>query len=281
MKDYGLTLKKIRESLNISQNKISSGIMSQSNYSKVENREIDIPFVKMVDLLDQLGMTIDEFLYIHRDYKQNPGKQLSRLNRLEPGNKTKMMKTIDELKAITKPTQRDDELLAIFEALYSISNNDYETANKQVALIWKRLKEHDTWYLYDIRLINSTLYLFPIETAGSIVNLVLKRLEKYKKLGKVSKLSANLQINYVLLLIENRKHSTALSTTENLINFCIDHHLYIHLAASYVRKGILLDNLDLANSSVYYEKGFELLEVTNNQKLIQELKKEIKIYTNQ
>lgn len=280
MKKYGLTLKKIRESLNISQHNISSGIMSQSNYSKVENGEIDIPFTKMVDLLDQLGMSIDEFLYIHRDYTKNPGKQLSHLNQLKPGDRKKIIENINELKTITNPTRREEELLAIFEALDSIANNDYQTADEQVALIWERLKKYDTWYLYDVRLVNSILYVFPIDTAGSIVDFMLKRLEDYKNLGNTRKISGNLQINYLLLLIKNREYQTALDIVENLIHFSIEHDLYTYLAASYVRKGILLENLNMENSNSYYEKGFELLKIANNEKLIQELKKEINFYTN-
>lgn len=279
MEKYGKTLKKIRESLNISQKKISIGIMSQSNYSKVENGEVDPPFTKMVNLLGRLGMTVDEFLYIYHNYRENPNEQLSRLNQLKPGDHLQIFKNLDELKAIKKTTQRENELLAIFEALYSISKDDYKAANKQVAIIWERLEKYDTWYLYDIRLINSILYLFPVDTAGSIVKLLLKRLEDYKNLGDISKLSANLQINYLLLLIENNRHRSALHVAEDLITFCVEHHLYRHLATSYVRKGILLENLNKNNPSDYYGKGFELLEVTNNQNMIQELKKEIEIYT--
>ena len=116
MKDYGLTLRQIRESLNISQNKISDGIMSQSNYSKVEKGEIDIPFSKMIDLLNRLGMTVDEFLYIHRDYTKNPGTQLKRLTKMNTGDKQSIIKNINELKATRNLSQRDQELLLIFEA---------------------------------------------------------------------------------------------------------------------------------------------------------------------
>lgn len=79
MENYGKTLKKIRESLSITQVDISSEIMSQSNYSKVEKGEIDISFSKMIDLLNRIGMSIDEFLYVHRDYTKNPGNQLKYL----------------------------------------------------------------------------------------------------------------------------------------------------------------------------------------------------------
>lgn len=280
METYGLTLKEIRESLNMSQNRLSEGIMSQSNYSKVEKGVIDIPFTKMLDLLERLGMTIDEFLYIHREYKKIPGKQLIRLNQLKPGNTAKIRENIHELKAISHPTERENELLAIFEALHFVSDDDYKTASQKASIVWERLKNHDTWYLYDIRLINSILYLFPINTARSIVRLALKRLENYKKLGSVHKLSANIQINYVLLLIENGDYVSALGVVENLIRFSIDHHLYIHLATAYVRKGILLKNLDTGNSSDWYEKGLTLLEVIDNPAITQELKKEIKLHTN-
>lgn len=280
MNKYGQTLRKIRESLNISQSKISESFMSQSNYSKVENDEIDISFLKMMDLLENLGMTVDEFIYIHDNYRKNPNRLLNRMNQIQPGDRKKIIENVDELKAIVNPTQREEEILAIFEAIDSISNNDYQTANEQVFMIWDRLKKHDTWYLHDIRLINSILHLFPIDTTGSIVKLALNRLKDYENLGNTSKLSANLQINYLLLLIKNRKYETALDIVDNLVRFSIDHQLYRHLAASYVRKGIILESLKSSNSSEWYKKGFKVLEVTNNQKMIEELKKEIRFHTN-
>lgn len=250
--------------------------MSQSNYSKVENGEIDIPFTKMIEILNQLGMSTDEFLYIHKDHTKNPGKQLASLNRLKAGDQEQINEKIRELAVIKNPSQRETELLAIFEAIDSISNNDFQRANEQVSMIWERLKEHDTWYLYDIRLINSILYLFPIDTAASIMDLALSRLENYKKFGNTSKLSANLQINYLFLLIENEEYLTALEVVDDLIAYSIESHLYERLAAAYVRKGIILSHLDEKKTSDYYEKGFEILKVVNNQGLIQGLKKEIK-----
>ena len=95
MENYGKTLKKIRESLSFTQTDISAGIMSQSNYSKVEKGEIDIPFSKMIDLLNRLGMTVDEFLYVHRDYTKNPGNQLKRLKQLNAGDEENILKNIE------------------------------------------------------------------------------------------------------------------------------------------------------------------------------------------
>lgn len=279
MENYGKTLKKIRESLSFTQTDISAGIMSQSNYSKVEKGEIDIPFSKMIDLLNRLGMTVDEFLYVHRDYTKNPGNQLNRLKQLNAGDEENILKNIEELKAIQNLSQRDQELLLIYEAFLLVLKNDYKAASEKVSRIWKRLEKHDNWYLYDIRLINSILYLFPVDVAESIVDLALKRLNDYKNFRNLNQLAANLQINFLLLLIDNKKYNTALNEIENLISFCIDKKLFRHLGVCYVRKGVLFDNLKKKDSSQWYKKGINLLEKTYNQDLIPELKNEIKHYT--
>lgn len=279
MENYGKTLKTIRESLLFTQVDMSAGIMSQSNYSKVEKGEIDIPFSKMIELLNRLGMTVDEFLYVHRDYTKNPGNQLKCLQKLNTGDKQSIIKNIDELKTNRKLSQQEQELSLIFESLLFVLNNDYEMARKNVSKIWNRLEKHDNWYLYDIRLINSILYLFPIDTAESIVSLALIRLKDYKNFRNIKQLSANLQINFILLLIDNKEYSTALNETEKLISFCIDKKLYTHLGTCYIRKGILLGNLKIPDSTEWYKKGFEILDMVNNERLIQELKNEIKYYT--
>lgn len=281
MENYGKTLKKIRESLSFTQTDISAGIMSQSNYSKVEKGEIDIPFSKMIDLLNRLGMTVDEFLYVHRDYTKNPGNQLKRLKQLNAGDEENILKNIEELKATKNLSQRDQELLLIYEAFLLVLKNDYKAASEKVLRIWKRLEKHDNWYLYDIRLINSILYLFPSDVAESIVNLALKRLKYYKNFRNLNQLAANLQINFLLLLIDNKKYDTALNEIENLISFCIDKKLFRHLGVCYVRKGVLLENLKKKDSSHWYKEGFQLLEKTYNQNLVPELKNEIKHYTAQ
>ena len=279
MENYGKTLKKIRESLSFTQTDISAGIMSQSNYSKVEKGEIDIPFSKMSDLLNRLGMSVDEFLYVHRDYAKNPGNQLKRLKQLSAGDKESILKNINELKAIQNLSQREQELLIIFEALLLVLKNDYDAAHVKVLQVWNRLENHDNWYLYDIRLINSILYLFPIDVAESIVNLALKRLNDYKNFRNLNQLAANLQINFLLLLIDHKKYNMALNETEKLISFCTKKKLFRHLGVCYVRKGILLENLKKEDSSHWYKEGFHLLEKTYNQELIPELKNEIKYYT--
>lgn len=279
MEKYGKTLRKIRETLQITQIEMSNGIMSQSNYSKMEKGEIDVPFARMVELLNRIGMSVNEFLYIHRDYTKDSENQHNRLKSIKPGDKQKMIENINELKAITKPSKRQQELLLIFEAFLLVLDSDYESASEKVEYVWNRLEKHNTWYLYDISIINSILYLFPIDVAESIKNLALERIDDYKNFQNTNQLSANFQINFILMLMENNLYEKALDKTEKLISFSRKKRLYIHLGASYVRKGILLQNLKNEEPTYWFKKGMDILESTNNRALIEELKIEIKRYS--
>lgn len=60
------------------------------------------------------------------------------------------------------------------------------------------------------RLTNSILYLFRIDVAGSVIDLALRRLDFYKNFRNINQSSANLQINFLLLLIDNEKYNMGL-----------------------------------------------------------------------
>ena len=124
---------------------------------------------------------------------------------------------MNELKSEQNLSKRGQELLLIYEALLLVLKNDYSAASNKVLKIWSRLEKYDNWYLNDIRLINSILYLFPIDTAESIVDLALNRLKNYEDFRNLNQLSTNLQINYILLLIDNKKINTALNEIEHYI----------------------------------------------------------------
>lgn len=279
MENVGSTLKMIRKSLGLTQKQISADIMSQSNYSKVEKNTIDITFSSAIKVLNRFGMSVDEFVYIHNGYQKNPEKQLISFNKMFTNDKEQILKDIKILTKNNERTIRETEVLALNEALYAINENDYDKAKEKVFIIWERLKNHDNWYIYDLRLINSILYIFPVDVAKNIVSLANQRLERYKQFRDISHLSANLYTNYILLLIKNNRLEEALVELKLHISRCVNDHLYLHLGISYIRKGIVLHTVHHEKSYEWYSKGFQILEITNNTRLIADLKQEIKNFT--
>lgn len=275
MEKIGETLKEIRLSIAMTQKDISKGIMSQSNYSKMEKNEIDVPFSKMIALLNRLNMSVDEFTYIHRGYNKDAPNHSNPMSKIQTGDTEKVLKKIEELTTKDNLSTREQELLTILEAVLMVSENDYDGAQKKGSIIWERLKEHDTWYLYDIELINSILYVFPAEIAESIVDIAVNRLEAYKNLRSVYPSIANLRLNLILLQINNQQYESALVNVEELMAFCMKRNYHTRLAVCYARKGIILEHLNRGEPSKWYEKGIRFLEFTNNTRLIEELQNEI------
>ncbi|WP_028273605.1 helix-turn-helix domain-containing protein [Atopococcus tabaci] len=103
----GETLKMIRTSLSLTQSQLSAGIMTQSNYSKMEKGEIDVPFSKMIALLEKLGMSVEEFLYVHNHYSQQSTNHLLRLSRLKYNDKERLVQYKKELVSQSTMTTRE------------------------------------------------------------------------------------------------------------------------------------------------------------------------------
>lgn len=279
MEYLGETLKEIRESIGLTQKQLSEGIMTQSNYSKVEKGVIEITFNNMIELLDRFGMSVDEFLYIHNGYENNPATEIMRFDKMFSNDRKTLHMNIRTLSNKTDKTTREKEMLSLNRALLFILDNKYDEAAEEVEMIWNRLENHDNWHLHDLRLINSMLYIFPIDEAKSIVSMAKERLNKYKQLRSVTKLSANFQMNYILLLIKNDLFVEALDELNSFITYCVTNDMYSYLATSYIRKGILLNIINNEHSTEWYEKGFHIFELVDKSELIEEFKEEIQFYT--
>lgn len=223
---------------------------------------------------------MNEFVYIHRGYEKDTANHSNPLKKIQTGDKNKVVSHIKELHSKENLSTREQELLTILQAILLVSENDYEEAKEKSSIIWERLKEHDTWYLYDIDLINNILYIFPVEIAESIVDMAVNRLEAYKNMRSVNPLIANLRLNLVLLQINSKEFKRALVNVEELIAFCIQRNYHTRLAVCYARKGIILEHLKQGEPAKWYEKGFKFLEFTDNTRLIEELQNEIDYATN-
>lgn len=122
--------------------------------------------------------------------------------------------------------------------------------------------------------------IFEADVAGSIVDLVLKRLKFYKNFKHMNQFTSNLLLNYLLILIEDKNYKLALKKANEVIDYCKTNRNYRNLGISLIRKGIILSNLDNEDYDKWYSKGFNVLKYTYNTDLIEILVEEIKTYTN-
>ncbi|AVK61811.1 hypothetical protein C5Z25_08475 [Lactobacillus sp. CBA3605] len=72
MKTLGLTVKQIRLDKGFSQKEIYTGIVSRSFATRFEHGQHDIAATKLFAILDNLGVSVDEYRFIAQHYQSSP-----------------------------------------------------------------------------------------------------------------------------------------------------------------------------------------------------------------
>lgn len=282
-KEFGDVLKEIRIDRGYSQQYVAEGIMGQSAYSKIERSEMEPSFLKWIAILEKLNVSVDEFRYI--------------LNKESLTTKEKIMNDffslnynhIDDLKLLK------DEIIAYLEEeedyllrdLYYVCESLIvlnETQNVKKAQfyakkIWERMEKFDKWYLFDILLINTILFIFPIDVAVNICKRVNERLVPYRNLKETAILLLNIDVNLAVLLIEGKKYPEALSHLNKSIPLCKKYQKYNQLAIIYARKGIILQKTGKIEEGIeYIDKAYAILNAVDETKLMADLEQEVSYY---
>lgn len=281
---YGETLKIIRQNKGYSQQYLAKDILSQSSFSKFEHNQSDINFIAFHQLLERLNMTYNEFSFIHENFQRQPKVQLIKdFFSLPYNSKSDLQKT---LTTIENYLQHNEDLLIedlhiICKALLALwKEQGMEEARKLVTPIWERMSVLHNWYAIDFLILNSILYVFPIETAIEISKNMIQRLERYKQFEEVYYLKSSVQINISLLLIKNKHYNEALEVLNQLLNQQQKSLSYVLLAICLFRKEICLQKLNPATDKPYLTKALELAKIYEDDSLLNAITLEFEKYTN-
>ena len=282
-KDFGDVFKEIRIDRGYSQQYVAEGIMGQSAYSKIERNEIEPTFRKWLAILEKLNVSVDEFRYIlNKESLTTKEKLINEFFSLNYNHLDDLKLVKDEIAAYLE--EEEDYLLRnLYYACESLTalntTQNVEEAQVFAKKIWERLEKFDRWYLLDIRLINTILFIFPIDVAVNIGERATKQLIPYYNLKEAEVLLINLDINLSVLLIDDKKYPEALSYLEKVIILCKKYQKYNQLAIAYSRKGLILQKTGkIDEGSEYIEKAYAILNAIEDTKLISELEKELSYY---
>ncbi|MDB6353544.1 helix-turn-helix domain-containing protein [Trichococcus sp. K1Tr] len=282
-KDFGDVFKEIRIDRGYSQQYVAEGIMGQSAYSKIERNEIEPTFRKWLAILEKLNVSVDEFRYIlNKESLTTKEKLINEFFSLNYNHPDDLNLLRDEIATYLKEVE-DYLLRNLYYACESLiilnATQNVEEAQFFAKKIWERLDKFDKWYLLDIRLINTILFIFPIDVAVNIGERATKQLIPYHKLKEAEVLLINIDVNLAVLLIDDKKYPEALSYLEKVIPLCKKYQKYNQLAISYARKGIILQKTGkIDESSEYIEKAYAILNAIEDTKLIDDLEKELSYY---
>lgn len=278
--DFGKVYKEIRESKGLTQEEVCGDVLSRTSLSKIESGKVTPKYENMEFLLRQINMSFEEFDYICHIY--------------QPSQRTEIMQTYLNMNSIIGgsglvhffetcqnylKTHHDlpiEEIRDMLEVVIHIRQHGTEQLSDQVKQtvkkLWEKIEKQDTWYESDLKILNTILFSFPIEHLHLITGKILQRLEVYKNYQHLHDLRMAILLNLSTIYLYHQDKNMCQQICYTLLEDAKNKKSCDMLAICYVRIGICRDDAKLI------QKGFSLLELTDETSILAFLKKEVEIY---
>lgn len=277
--DIGKVYKEIRESKGLSQKAVAGTGISRQSLISFEKGESMPRYETMDYLLRQINMDFAEFEYICNHYQQNSRQKIytAYLNLLHSAKTEEFQALLEKCQDYLKtnhdiPIQRFSDTIEIFMEIQTI--NSFSEISKPVQhiteKIWQELERQDTWYRSDLRMLNTILYFFPIETVHLMTDRILQTLEKYKDFEHIKSGQLALLTNLSTIYLYNDHMSDCSRILDLIIPIAKAEKRYDMLAFAQVRHGICNQNEALI------QQGLKLLELMEEKENLETAKEEVR-----
>ena len=278
--DFGKVYKEIRESKGLTQEEVCGNVISRTSLSKIESGKATPKYENMEFLLRQINMSFEEFDYICHLYQPSQRTEIIQtyLNMSSIIGNSSLVDFFETCQNYLK-THHDlpiEEIRDMLEVVIHIRQHGTEQLSDQVKQtvkkLWEKIEKQDTWYESDLKILNTILFSFPIDHLHLITGKILQRLEVYKNYQHLYDLRMAILLNLSTIYLYHQDKNMCQQICYTLLEDAKNKKSYDMLAICYVRIGICRDDAKLI------QKGFSLLELTDETSILAFLKKEVEIY---
>ena len=278
--DFGKVYKEIRESKGLTQEDVCGNVLSRTSLSKIESGKVTPKYENMEFLLRQINMSFEEFDYICQLYQPSQRTEIMQtyLNMRSIIGTSALVNLIQKCQDYLK-THHDlpiEEIRDMLEVVIYIRQHGAgelsDHAEQVVKKLWRKIEKQDTWYESDLKILNTILFSFSIEYLHLITGKILQRLEVYKNYQHLYELRMTILLNLSTLYLYNQDKNMCKQICYTLLEDAKNKKSYDRLAICYVRIGIC------TNDSKLIQKGFSLLELTEETSMLSHLKKEVETH---
>lgn len=278
--DFGKVYKEIRESKGLTQEEVCGNVLSRTSLSKIESGKVTPKYENMEFLLRQINMSFEEFDYICHLYQPSQRTEIMQtyLNMSSIIGSSNLVNFFETCQDYLK-THYDlpiEEIRDMLEIVIHIRQHGTEQLSDQVKQtikkLWEKIEKQDTWYENDLKILNTILFSFPIDHLHLITGKILQRLEVYKNYQHLYDLRMAILLNLSTIYLYHQDKNMCQQICYTLLEDAKNKKSYDRLAICYVRIGICRDDAKLI------QKGFSLLELTEETSMLSHLKKEVETY---
>ena len=279
--DFGKVYKEIRESKGLTQEEVCGNVLSRTSLSKFESGKATPKYENMEFLLRQINMSFEEFEYICHLYKPSQRTEIMQtyLNTSSIFGTSSLVNLFETCKDYLKihhdlPIEEIRDMLEVVIYIRQHGTGQLSIQVEQtVKKLWEKIEKQDTWYESDLKILNTILFSFPIDHLHLITGKILQRLEVYKNYQHLYDLRMAILLNLSTIYLYHQDKNMCQQICYTLLEDAKNKKSYDRLAICYVRIGICRDDARLI------QKGFSLLELTEETSMLSHLKKEVEIYS--
>ena len=278
--DFGKVYKDIRESKGLTQEEVCGNVLSRTSLSKFESGKATPKYENMEFLLRQINMSFEEFEYICHLYQPSQRTEIMQtyLNTSSIFCTSSLVNLFETCQDYLKvhhdlPIEEIRDMLEVVIYIRQHGTGQLSIQVEQtVKKLWEKIEKQDTWYESDLKILNTILFSFPIEHLHLITEQILQRLEEYKNYQHLYELRMTILLNLSTIYLYNQDKNTCQQICYTLLEDARKKRRYDILAITYVRIGICTSKDHLI------QKGFSLLELTDETSMLSHLKKEVETY---
>jgi predicted transcriptional regulator len=279
--DFGNVYKEIRESKSLTQEEVCGSVLSRTSLSKIESGKTTPKYENMEFLLRQINMSFEEFEYICNLYQPSERSTIMQtyLNMGSILGTSELEKLFQKCQDYLKthhdlPIEEISDMLEVVIYIRQHGTGELSGHAEQVVKkLWRKIEKQDIWYESDLKILNTILFSFPIEHLHLITEKILQRLEIYKNYQHLYGLRMTILLNLSTLYLYNQDKNMCQQICYTLLEDAKKKKRYDNLAIAYVRIGIC------TNNELLIQKGFSLLELTNETSILSHLQKEVETYS--
>lgn len=212
--EIGETVEFIRHSKNISIKQVCGDYLTRQTYYRFIKNNLDISSKKLLYILDNLNVNVDEFLFISNNFKQykefidmDTAKHYFECRNIEGLNHIldSYNHILDSYKD-SKSTKEKNLFALVKVLLATLTEEDCLTERTYLS---NYLINIETWSHYETVLFNNCMFIFESCFIEMVFSKVILNLDKYNTLRYYGNESIRMFVNMLILFIQRQEYDKA------------------------------------------------------------------------
>lgn len=203
--NIGSELKKVREELGLSQEKMAGNVLTKSYYSKIERGEYEIKACDLKEILSLHGIKTSDF-FESLESKESWLKYEYYLDRLRTSFYKDDLNSIKDIKLKLENEHQTREVRTLLAHTILLESNLKNTVSElpsdKVNLIKRVIFEVENWNKYNLRLFSMAMSLFEINEVNTIIKSILDKYDQKNR--EYKELIHAILVNYLNMAFTHR-----------------------------------------------------------------------------